>query len=150
MKDPRLAAALVAWIESRCPSLNGLVFPMSSPPSPVGPYCTYTFIDRIPVTSLGGLSGLTMRRIQIDVWDTDDVRGSALGFKIIGTQADPGLDQLQDVWSYPAIGDIAAGEFAVEYVEAQSPIETYEPPADGTENGWYRYSCDFLFNYVEG
>lgn len=138
------------WIGERCPTLAGHVHPFTADPPSVAPYATYAFIDRNPVTHMKGLSGLTMRRVQIDVWDTDDERGSSLAFKICGTKADPGLDQLCDMLAFDAVGDFDAGELAVEHCSCTSPSEAFEIPNDGSESGWFRYSADYIFHYIEG
>jgi len=150
MKDPRLAAALIAKIGALCPQLLDKVYPFDAPPPSLGPYATYAFIDRVPVKSLRGLSALTMRRVQVDIWDQDDERGSKNAFMLQGRRDVPGLDQFCGMLAFPAVAGFSAGELAVEYVECSSPTEAIEPAIDGSERGWNRYSADYLITYIEG
>ncbi len=48
--------------------VEGKCYPVIAPDSPATPYIVYTVITGVPVVSLDGLSGLTRKRMQIDVW----------------------------------------------------------------------------------
>lgn len=150
MSDPRLSRALVDWIGTRAPSLAQKVYPMGAEPGTDPPYATYAQISRVPVTYFGGLSGLTMRRVQIDIWDTDYERGAALAFKICGTKVDKGLDQFHGTMAYPAVGGFASGSLEIQHIRAESAPEEFTDPTDGSETGWGRFSCDYFIHYIEG
>lgn len=150
MSDPRLSAALIDWVGARAPSVLGKVFPKAAKPGTPAPYVTYSWISRLPVTYLGGLSGLTARRVQIDVWDTDQERGAGIAFKLCGTKADPGLDQFQGTMAYPELEDFEAGELVIQHIRASASPESFTDPTDGSETGWARFGCDYFIHYVEG
>ncbi len=150
MSDPRLSRALIDWIGARVPAVAGKVFPLGARPGTPAPFVTYAQISRVPVTYFGGLSGLTKRRVQVDVWDTDQERGADIAFKICGRKADPGLDQFSGAMAFGAITGFAAGSLAVQHIRASAEPEEFVDPTDGSETGWTRFGCDYFIHYIEG
>lgn len=152
MLHPKLAKGLVTYLTARCEEVEGRVRPFAAPPDDTAPYLTYAGVSFVPHRchderdGKQGRTGNGRTRVQIDVWDTNYLRKAGIAFKIVGTQADPGLDGWR-AW-FPAAGD--ADRLAVQACFLiGDPSEDAERETDGSEVVWYRTTLEFEFHHAE-
>jgi len=149
--DPRLARALVAWLIDRESRLGTRVRPQWEQPGGTEPFLIYTQVSDVPVGNMESRTGQTTTRVQIDVWSLDHATGAAIADNIRGTGmgTDPaarGLDYFAGDWPDPANpGTPVTVQFARK-VDGGG-FDDGDPPRDGKEEGWYRFSADYLIDW---
>jgi hypothetical protein len=136
------------WIEQRVPGLVGKIGPAAIDQAVTGTCLTYQRISSRRIRSLnGGPTGVSLPRIQLDVWSRlrDDAR--AIADKICGTKEDPGLDGLSGL-----MGDPANPRVYVQSASLAHDFEEYEQPVHGEgsgQSGLYRCSRDYIIWFEE-
>jgi hypothetical protein len=152
MIPPKLMRSLVAWLRARVPEVSDNVQSAKASPNDTAPYLTYAGVSNEPVMDLDargahqGRAGFNHTRVQVDVWDTDELRAAEIAVKIQGDEDNPGGLNGWQGW-FPAHD--ADGRVAVQacfLVDAESDAEDAD---DGSEVTWYRERMDFMFHYAE-
>lgn len=151
--DPRLARALVAWLTARDARLGGRVRPSFEQPGTSGPFVVYTQVSADRTGNMERRTGQTTVRVQIDVWGRDHAVAADIAQTICGTgtETDPaarGLDYFAGTWTDP---DHTGTPVVIQFARLVdgSRFADDAPPQNGTEEGWYRFSADYLIDYEE-
>lgn len=153
MIPPKLMKALVAWLRGRVPEVTDRVQSMKAAPNDAPPYLTYMGVSHEPVMDLDargshqGRANFNHTRIQIDVWDTNELRAAEIAVKIAGDADNPGGLNGWQGW-FPAHD--ASPRVAVQACFLADAESDAEDADDGSEVTWYRERMDFMFHYAEG
>jgi hypothetical protein len=149
--DPRLARALVAWLIDRDTRLGTRVRPQWEQPGGDSPFLIYTQVSDSAVGNCEARTGQVTTRVQIDVWAKDHATGASIASTIRGTGmgTDPaarGLDYFAGDWPDPADGANPVTVQLARRADGGNPDDGAGPTA-GTEEGWYRFSADYLIEW---
>lgn len=149
--DPRLARALVAWLIARDDRLGSRVRPLWEQPGGNQPFCVYTQVSKTAVGNMESRTGQASVRVQIDVWSRLDAEAKDIASNIEGTGdgSDPaarGLDYFAGDWPDP---DHPGTPVTVQFARRVDGggFDDGATPQNGTEEGWYRSSADYLIDY---
>ena len=120
--------------------INEKIYPAGVVPTGTQlPYLTWAKTDNVHTNNQGGSSGLAQPRIQIDTWGVTEYE-AALIFDIVRRNLD----------GFKGVMGTGVDEVTVKVSLLENDREENSPPDDGTQQGGYRASGDFLVWFVEG
>lgn len=114
------------------------IHPANAAQKTVLPYVTYELLSTQREGILTGQTGLASTRIQLDVWGE-----TALSCYNVAEQIRLALD----AWLYATLGTTNTKE--VQSIRIDNETTDYENPIDGTSQGIYRRTLDFVIHFTE-
>ena len=111
------------------------IFPDVAPQGTVAPYLTFGIVSDIPAMHARAASGLASCTIQIDVWATSSATRRTVA------------DTLRNAANGAV--NVMLGSVRVQSMALESADNSYEPPTNSSEVGYYRARMDFTIWYQE-
>lgn len=134
MSAARFLPAYLATLPAVTSLVSDRIQPHAAPPSDVRPYITYFVVSENTVESLGGPSGLTTPRIQIDIVADTYTQADTIARAIKGTQTNRKLDGYT--------GELAG--IKCQRALFDSRRDVYDEPNTGKGLGPSRVQLDFV------
>ena len=136
---------LIYWLKNRDNRI-GDVCPSAVAPDTQDLYVTYERAEGERCKAQGGATGLSWATLNIDVWSQNHALARSVTDKIVGDDADPGLDGM----TFAKIGDpTKPPQTLVQRADLLDQQDGFANPEAGQETGWYRIRSIFKLFWSE-